>query len=208
MKQYIQLLVSTFLFPCVANADKYQILAMNTPTIQIGEKFCQLGDEFSDKDDIVWAKDNQALKALNTEKKTIHLFAAPNFKKHDTKTVFDYMTRSKHLSTRGSMTLKELENYLSDEFFLLDTICIETTELTDNQHVFRMSYYYDGKVVKKHLQCDDGDFFITRSLFPDDASTSEFTVTISYANRKIKKKYRLTKSMKIILLPTYIDTPQ
>ena len=201
MKKSILFILSALLLPLVACADHYKILYMNSPTIKIGDRECKTGDVFSDLEIIFWAKDKQAFKAQNTTTKAIRLFAEPDFRQNGSKTVKDYFLRKNHLSTRGAMSLSELETYLADTFFLLDSISVETTEMTDSLHCFLMSYDNEGTVVKKELPGTDGTFFITRSLFPPTAdSTSVFTLTISYVNKKIEEEYQLTDAMKIVLL--------
>lgn len=205
MKKIMLTLLSALVVPLLACADNYKILYLNSSTIKIGNRVCQTGDVFDDGDVIFWTTDKQAFKAQNTTSKTIRLYAAPDFRKTDSKTIRDYMFRKGHLSTRSAMSLSELETYLSDEFFLLDSISVESTEMTDSHHYFVVSYQMDGKTVKKKLKGNHGELVITRSLFPESASVSEFTLTVSYVNKKIEDEYLLTNTMKIVLLPLNVD---
>lgn len=200
MKKVHSLLL-VLLLPLLSYADDYKILHMNSSVIKIGDRVCKIGDVFSDNDIIYWEQEKQAFKAQNTTSKVIRLFAEPEFKQSDVKTVKDYFLRKGRLSTRASMSLSELEDYLSDEFLLLDSICVETTEVTDSQHYFLLSYTLRGKTINKRLKGEDGKFYIERSLFPKKTPASAITVSVSYMNEKIEEVYQLNSLMRITLLP-------
>lgn len=206
MKGFLKIVLIALFSPLIASADNYKILNMNSATIKIGDRVCKTGDEFSDQEIeyIQWTHDKQAIKVQNTTSKTIHLLVGQQFKNGGAKTIKDFFVKKKHLSTRG-MSLKEMENYLTDEFMLLDSISVESNELTDKQHFFVMSYKHNGKKVRKRLMGEDGEFIIDRTLFDEELSVPEVTASILYVNTKIRKKYLITEAMKIVLLPSSID---
>lgn len=204
MRRRLKLAALAMLATGIANADNYKILQMNTSSVKIGNKICGKNDVFSDRDIIYWSKETQAFKAQNTSSKQIRLFAAPDFKRHKSKTINEYILRTTRLSTRGGMSLSELEEYLTDEFFMLDSIMIETTERTDSARYFMISYEDEGKTVKKRTEGEDGWLIIDRSILPDNKA-AELKLSVSYVNEKINEEYKLTDSMKITLLPLKDD---
>lgn len=201
MEKSSLIIVSVFLLTLSMLADNYKIIYVNTETIKIGNKVCKKGDIFSDKDTIYWTIDSQAFKARNMTTKSFFVFSAKSSKNRITPLVTTVPLRG-----RGEMSLDELGRYLSDEFFLLDSIRFETPVgiTTDSHHYFLMLYNYNGNIVQKKLKEKDGVLAIPRSMFPKKTSDLEFTLTILYVNKKMNEDYLLTESMKVVLLPLKI----
>lgn len=132
MKKVIPMLFIMGLVTTVL-ADNYKILLMNTKTIKIGTRVYKKGDMFSDDSVIFWEKDKQALKAQNLTTKEIRLFAEPEFKAKDCKTIKDYYIKNNRLSARaGGLTLSDMAEGLTGTFYLLDTIFIESPMPVDS----------------------------------------------------------------------------
>lgn len=89
-----------FLMAVTGFAEKYRIVKLSTPTIVIGGKVCQEGNEFSDGEVITWTDDEQGLWARNLVRGTYNYFAAKAFKSHKCKTAFEYL-RTNKMSTRS-----------------------------------------------------------------------------------------------------------
>lgn len=204
MKKVIPvLLVMSFVTTMLA--DNYKILLMNTKTIRIGTRIYKKGDTFSDEYIIFWEKDNQAIKAQNLTTKEIRLFAEPEFKAKNCKTIKDYYIKNNHLSSRaGGLTLHDMAEGLTEAFYLLDTIYIESPMPVDSTRYFYISYINDGRTEKKVLKMEEDRLIIDRSLFPITEGASEITLSMLYYYKGMDEDYLLSDSMKVVLIPERI----
>lgn len=186
-------------------ADNYKILLMNTKTIKIGTRVYKKGDTFSDDSIIFWEKDKQALKAQNLTTKEIRLFAEPEFKAKNCKTIKDYYVKNNHLSARdAALTLSDMAERLKGTFYLFDTIYIESPMPVDSNRYFYISYDYAGKPEKKVLKMKEDCLIIDRSLFPRGKDFTEIIMSMLYYYKGIDEDYLLSDSMKVALIPERI----
>ena len=204
MKKVIPvLLIMSFVTTMLA--DDYKILLMNTKSIKIGTRIYKKGDTFSDDSVIFWEKDKQALKAQNLTTKEIRLFAEPEFKAKDCKTIKDYYIKNNHLSTRDvRWTLHDMAEDLERTYYLLDTIYIESLMPVDSTRYFYISYIKDGKTEKKVLKKKEDCLIIDRSLFPRAKDLLEIQLSMLYYYKGIDDDYLLSDSMKVVLIPERI----
>lgn len=208
-KKFLQLVI-VLCFSAFVYADNYEILCLNVPTIKINGKLCKKGDVFSDKSVIAWDKGKkQAIKARNTKTMEIVRFTAPEFNKKKATTVKDYLKEffkleDEELSTRNIDFLESLSCIFDDTFYLVDSIGIESPIPLDGTNTYNISYIKDHERVTKNLPTKDDHFYIVRSLFEPCDSTEEVVVSISLKVENIEE-YVLTDSMRISILPMYLD---
>ena len=106
-------------------ADKYKVLYVNSPDIRIGANNAVIGNVFTDRDKIVWGNDRQAIKVLNLNTNRVIVLAAKALKKKNASSLYEYLTSTKHLSTRGIRRPKAIETWQIDStLYLLDTLFI------------------------------------------------------------------------------------
>ena len=184
-------------------ADNYKILQMNTKTIKIGSRIYKKGDVFSEDSTIHWSNDKQALKAQNMETKKIQLFVADAFQKKQSKSIKDYYIKNNRLSAR-SFGLDEMVEILSETFYLLDTIRIESPVPVDSTRYFYITFKDEGKEVRKSMPMLDDELLIDRSMFPRADKAPETKVSMSYTCEGVDEDYLLTDSMRIIFVPKKI----
>lgn len=199
MKKLIPIIMVVSLVTSVL-ADNYKILQMNTKTIKIGSCVYKKGDMFSEDSIIHWSNDKQALKAQNMETKKIQLFVADAFQKNQSKSIKDYYIKNNRLSARV-FGLSEMADYLSDTFYLLDTIYIETQVPVDSTRYFYISFHDEGKEIRRTLPMQDDELIINRSMFPLADNYKGTNVSLSYTCKGIDEDYLLTDSMRIVIIP-------
>ena len=184
-------------------ADNYKILQMNTKTIKIGNRVYKKDEVFSGDSIIHWSNAKQALKAQNIETKKIELFVADAFQKKESKSIKDYYIKNNRLSAR-TFGLSEMEDYLSDTFYLLDTIRIDSPVPVDSTRYFYISSQDGEKDARIVLPMQNKELIIARSMFPQTEKSQEIRVSMSYTCKGIEEDYLLTDSMRIVIVPKEI----
>lgn len=188
MKKVIFLIVA-FAISAVLKAERYKIIAMNTPSVEIGEKEFVKGDTISDIHDINWKAPREAIKVLNLATRKQELVVSENYTRYKSNSLGDYLSKTKHLSTRnGKMgNVVEIGAHLSDTFYLDDSITIETDMPTDKLRYFFISYDYGGEEINKRIPCADGDFTVSDDIFMIDGKAIrpfETTLSVYYADEE------------------------
>ncbi len=195
----------TLILVASAFADSYKLLAINSGTININGKDCKVGDIFADDAEINWSSDMQAIQVQNTTNKRIMTIAAMQQKKTETKSIFDIITKTGILSTRGDglMTIEGLEEYLSKTFYLLDEERVESMLETTKKSYFQVEFSVKGKSYKKKLKGDKKSFTLDATTFKvPGAEGMEIPVKISYIGEKGSDV--VTDKMKVVVLPKNI----
>ena len=198
----------TLSFVATMFADDYKILQMNSPSVKIGNREYKKGDVFSDDSTIIWAKEKQAIKAQNLQTKEIHLFAEPDFRTQNCKSVKEYYIKKNHLSARATgLSLGELSEQLNDTFYLLDTIRIESPIPLDSTRNYYARYKQNDQTTEKALPTIDNFFLIIRSDFyqADSLSDEAINVKLFFRSQQVADDYLLTDSMKVVILPLEIE---
>ena len=188
-------------------ADNYEILRMNMPVVLINGKQCKKGDVFSDKSVITWEKGKeQVIKAKNTKTREIVRFYSPDFQNKQASTVKDYFMKVKQMSTRTTgLSLEELSEVLGDKFYLVDSIGIESPIPIDGTFNYTISFIKADERVIKTLPTQGDQFYIVRSLFEPCDAIKDIIVKISLSDNDLKEEYILTDSMRIQILPMFLD---
>lgn len=185
-------------------ADNYKILQLNTNYIKIGKTTCRQGDVFSDEDQIYWANDHQAMKAMNVKTKEIKVFVSKEFINAKAKGIKDYYIKINHLSTRGEiMTFSDLAEELSNTLYILDSYPIESPIMIDSLSSYVVSYEKEGKQWRNLMSTDDM-FFISRDLFEVGEEYQEFTLSLFF-RRKNMDDYLITDKLNVVFLPLKIN---
>lgn len=150
---------------CHVFADKYKVLYVNSTGIKIETKKVVVGFVFTDKDIIVWTNDQQAMKVINLNTNRIMILAAKALKKKNASSLYEYLTSTKHLSTRDMKRRKTMELWQVDStLYLLDTIYISRPYMRGNDVVARMSDD-KGKTIDLPISKDSKSYVITREMF-------------------------------------------
>lgn len=84
-----------------AKADKFQIIALNTPQITINGKTYRKGDIFDDTSNIKWIDNKQSMEVKNLSTGTFYRFSKKVFDSKSVLSVADYFKVTKRASTRG-----------------------------------------------------------------------------------------------------------
>lgn len=203
LRIYTLILVKLVFVLTMSAQESYKILFLNTPHIHIGGKDCKVGDCFDGNSPIQWDNEKQAMKVLcvGTQRQSIVL--AKHFKNEGSKSLTAYLVQNKHLSTRGGakLSLVELKRYLSDTFYLIDSIRVSTTLPTDEKHFFYVAYNYKGETINKRVVCSGGSFVLDRSLFYIDnkpIDPFEATLSVFYLDEQKNECLPLTTAMYIV----------
>lgn len=194
-------LAITLALSASAFADDFKLLFVNSGTVNIGGKDCKVGDVIADKAIINWSSDKQAIKVQNTSNKSIKVLSAVQQKKEGFKSIFDFMTKTGHLSTRGDglMGIEGLEEYLSDTFYLLDEEKVESMLETTDKAYFQVEFSVKGKSYTKKLKGDAKSFTLDAETFNVvGAEGAEIPVKISYCDEDGTEV--VTDKMKVVVL--------
>lgn len=188
---------------CLQAQEQFKILFLNESSIEIGGRSCQVNDVFNSTDKIKWKNDKQVMKVLNLTSQKQCVLAARGFKKGRHRTISSYLTQNKRLSTRDgeALLLPQLKEYLSDTFYLIDSICVKPLVSMDDKHFFYADYRYKGEVIHKRLPAASNGFMIDFSLYTIDGNPIapfETDVCIFYYNELKEEVTPVTKRMHIV----------
>ena len=112
MEKKIILVASLLMIACCVFADKYKVLYLNSPDIKVGNKTIVVGNVFDDKDAIKWTSEQQAMKVMNLNTNRVMVLAAKALKKKKSNSLYEYLTSTKHLSTRDLKKRRLVEEWL------------------------------------------------------------------------------------------------
>lgn len=156
----IVLMVTSFVF-----ADKYKVLYVNSTGIKIETKNVAVGSVFTDKDKIVWTDDQQAMKVINLNTNRVMVLAAKALKKKKASSLYEYLTSTKHLSTRDVKGRKIMEVWQIDStLYLLDTLYISRPLMRGNNLVAKI-VDDNGKAMDLPISKDKKSYVITRDIY-------------------------------------------
>lgn len=146
-------------------ADRYKVLYVNATGIKIDKKNVVVGNEFSDKDIIEWTDDQQAMKVVNLNTNRIVVLAAKALKKKNVSSLYDYLTSTKHLSTRDMKKKRMLEEWqLDSTLYLMDTLYISMPQRQSKSVVAKVIVRQE--TVKEIPLSHNGQYYIlTRSIY-------------------------------------------
>lgn len=169
-KKRFVFIIAVLTVVCHVFADKYKVLYVNSTGIKIEDKDADVGSIFSDKDKIVWMDDQQAMKVINLDTNRIMVLAAKALKKKRSSSLYEYLTNTKHLSTRDLKRGKTMEEWQIDSIlYLLDTIYIRRPQIRSNLVVASI-INNQGKTIDLPISKDGKTYVITRWLFRNIAS--------------------------------------
>lgn len=187
-----------------AQAERFRILYLNTPTITIGGKSLAVGNDFGSKDKIKWESDKQAMRIMSlTTDKQYTLTATIISKKNS---LDDFLRNKKLLATRPGYpnSLIGVSGELRDTLHILDKIEIRTSVPIDSNHFFYASYIKDGNLINKRLPAlKEGGFAFDLTLWDIDGNHHEpypITISVHYFNTIENKVTDLANDILIIPL--------
>lgn len=166
-------MVAILMVVCHVFADKYKVLYVNSTDIKIEIKKVSVGSIFTDKDKIMWTNDQQAMKVINLNTKRIMVLAAKALKKKKASSLYEYLTSTKHLSTRDLKRRKTMELWQVDStLYLLDTLYISRPDIRGNDVGARI-IDDNGKTIDLPISQDRKSYVITRDMCGNQASPSK-----------------------------------
>lgn len=199
----LAVLVSMAYSACLQAQEQFKILFLNESPIEIGGKSCQVNDTINSADNIVWKSQKQVMKILNLTNQRQSILAARGFNKRKYRTISSYLTQNKRLSTRDgeALLLPQLKDYLSNTFYLIDSIFVKTLVPMDDYHFFYADYHYEGEVIHKRLPVTYNGFLIDFSLYIIDGDSIppfETNVDIFYYDKLKEEVIPITNKMHIV----------
>lgn len=207
---FLVLLLWGITLPRLSGQETYKILLINTPSINIDGKRHVVGDCFGENASIEWSSDKQAMKLLHTGTGKQSVVVAKKYKETRSKSLASYFVQSRRLSTREGKILNvaELRQALTDTFYLMDSIHIETPLVTDSLHFFFVTYSYQGERINKRILCKEGTFTLTPEIFSIDGNPVtpfETDLQVYYWNRQKEECLLLTEGMHIVPVERHLD---
>lgn len=229
---FLVLLLWGIALPRLSGQETYKILLINTPSINIDGKRHVVGDCFGENASIEWSSDKQAMKLLHTGTGKQSVVVAKKYKETHSKSLASYFVQSKRLSSSNITTkmgdiaslliqnkklstregkilnVAELRQALTDTFYLMDSIHIETPLVTDSLHFFFVAYSYQGERINKRILCEEGTFTLTPEIFSIDGNPVtpfETDLQVYYWNRQKEECLLLTEGMHIVPVERHLD---
>lgn len=180
-------------------ADNYKVLYANSVNIRIGSQIATKGLVFNDEEKITWTSDSQALKVLNMSTNRVIIIAQKAFCRRDSKSLADYLSKVKHLSTREYGTASIVVDTV---YYLLDTLKIDAGENYGDEITDQVILCVNGqsKAAKVQKTQDHKEFVLTRKLF-DEINQRAFYIDIVETDRLKDWKYYIYRRLRIELLP-------
>ena len=158
-------MVAFLMVVCHIFADKYKVLYVNSTGIKIEKKNVAVGSVFTDKDNIVWTDDQQAMKVINITTNRVLVLAAKALNKKKASSLYEYLTHKKRLSTRDLKKTNTMEEWEIDStLYLIDTLYIYRPQTRGN-HVVASLVDEKGKAIDLPISKDGKTYIITRSIF-------------------------------------------
>lgn len=186
-----------------SRSEKFRILYINTPSINIGDKELVKGDDFSNTDEIKWSSLEQAMRVSSLETGRQYVVTARRVEKKRG-SLLSYLTSQRSLSTRPGKptTIVGLRNEIADTLQILDRCEFYTTIPIDTKRFFYATYHRNGEIVNKILPSIDGGFAIDRSLWTIDGCANEpHTTTISIYYYDEEKGEVTTVADNVVVIP-------
>lgn len=203
-------IVISFLFltilPC--NADEYIIKALNGQSIQIGLRKCRVDSIFKSNETIHWEKNGSGvsiIEAQNVESKAICYFVPTGKQNKDNSPTsniiqrfLNYFIKMTHLSTREADTYS-LDEALSTEHFLADSIKIKTNDLSEGRQYFA-SFHINGIKHSIPLSVENGNIIFERSKFIIDGMILPYKYILTIYYKEGDYYHEITNGMSITII--------
>lgn len=203
-KKRLVFIIAVLTVVCHVFADKYKVLYVNSTGIKIEDKDADVGSIFSDKDKIVWMDDQQAMKVINLDTNRIMVIAAKALKKKRSTSLYEYLTSTRHLSTRDLMRRKTMEEWQIDSIlYLLDTLYIRRPQMKGT-FVVASIMNDKGHTIYLPISKDGKTYVIPRGLFRSIASNSH-GFTIKELDKEMNWEYVVYR--RLTIEPLIIKTP-
>ena len=146
-------------------ADKYKVLYVNSADIKVENKRIATGNVFSDTEKIIWTNDQQAMKVFNLNTKRTTILTAKALKKKNASTLYEYLTNTRHLSTREYNKRKTLEEWQIDStLYLLDTLYLTRPNIAGNDIVANI-IDNQGNKIELPISSDKKSYIITKDIY-------------------------------------------
>ena len=202
-KKRLMFMVVVFTVACHVFADRYKVLYVNSTGIKIDKNNVVVGSIFSDKDNIVWTDNQQAMKVINMNTNRIIVLVAKALKKKKSTSLYEYLTSTKHLSTRDIKKTNTLEEWKIDStLYLLDTLKICRPQMRGNLVVASI-VNEKGKTIDLPISNDGKTYILTRSIFCDQVPYPSI-FTIKEFDKE--KNWEYVVYRRLIIEPVNIDT--
>lgn len=203
-------LLTLILSTAITAAADYRIIFLNTPSIRINGRELKINDIFHPSSQVEWNSPRQAMKIADTRTGEQKLLVASQYQKSKARTIENYISGVKHLSSRGigASNAVALRARLTDHFFFTDSLRIETGFPTDHHRFFYISYVYNGEEINKMIPNENGAFTITKDIFTIDGKAIppfEATLTVNYLDETTGKVTLVTDSMIITPIPERLE---
>ena len=195
----VAFLLALFSVTLHINAVRYKVLYVNSGTVKIGGKTAEAGLVFDETDKIIWSSDRQALKVQNLSNDRVMVIAAKSFQKKDSKSLADYLSRVKHLSTRGYRAQMVIADTVC---YMLDTLALDAGPV-DYADITEEIIVTDGKesAVHKAQRSSDGkSYLVTRDMIGGRFSNVVY-VDVRVNDQRRNWQYDVYRRLRIEKMP-------
>lgn len=201
MVKKIILLISLLFVGCSAFADSYRVLYVNSERIRVGNRYIKVGDVFNDTDMIVWTSDQQAIKVLNMKNNRILICTAKSMEKKKSRSIYDYLTSTKRISTRTLLNITFDEEWQMDsKLYVLDTLYVSRPNFNARQVQSSIRIKANGFVREIPIPSDGRYYKIPRGII-ERIGNSYVELDIIEYDKERDWKYMVYKDLLVELLP-------
>lgn len=191
-------------FVHTAFGETFTIVALNTPTINIGGKNLKKNDKFDSRKKINWSSPKQAMKVMDS--KNIPYMVSPAIlSKANKKNFVEYIAYIRPMSVRATAPLVTLDAHrenFEDTFLIIDEVSVPVGWKVNETSYFRAEWDEDGVTKYCILPCEEKAVKLKRELFVDSPSDeAEVTLTINYIEEDYGDITRITDKMNVVVVP-------
>ena len=198
-KKTIMILLIMLLTTTPLWSQRFMVLYANSSNITIGGKRVQKNMIFDYGEKIVWSSDKQALKVKNLSSGLIRVIPAKDFELNKSVSLYDYLHKRKHLSTRD---INSRAFDVDTAYYLLDTLKIDAGRYYGKGTTDEIIAKVNGRTIRTAIErtLDKQQFILTRKIY-DDLSAQVAYFDILETDAQMDWKYFIYRRIRIELLP-------
>ena len=197
------LIMLAAVFVHTAFGETFTIIALNTPTINIGGKNLKKNDKFDSRKKINWSSPKQAMKVMDSD--NIPYMVSPAiFSRANKNNFVEYIAYIRPMSVRETRLLVSLDAHrknFENTFLMFDEISVPVGWKVNETSYFRAEWDEDGVTKYCILPCEEKAVKLKRELFVDSPSDeAEVTLTINYIEEDYGAITRITDKMNVVVV--------
>lgn len=190
----------------ISNAEELKVLYINHGKFWVDGKALYQGSQFSSNAKIRWEDEKQIVKVVNIKSHKVSVISAKTLIMGKMTTLSELLIQKQRLSSRDGIliNIQSLIDHFNKPIALMNSICVETGVLLDENHFFFLQYEYGGETINKKLPINDHCFCINNDIYTIDGvpfSPVSLTSKLCYYEVNEKRVTTISDSLSILIEP-------